>query len=72
MAQARRGGAVKAGTGRWRRTRLFDAAILDAMRELTNGRTWRRHPAPFSKTRRGAMRRAERAFIRSTQHEVLQ
>jgi hypothetical protein len=33
--------------------------------ELLDGRTWKRHPKPFSKTKRGEARRSERHFARA-------
>lgn len=57
---------------RCRTRRLAARFLLDALRSLLDGRTWRRHPAPFAKTRRGRERRAERLFVRTSHHEVLQ
>lgn len=34
-----------------------------AFRWMRDGRFWRRHPSPFSKTLRGAQRRRERRFV---------
>lgn len=39
---------------------------------MLDKRNWRRHPAPFNKTRRGLERRSERLFIRQIQHTVEQ
>lgn len=36
--------------------------VADFFRFLTNAHTWRRHPAPFSKLRKGYLRRQERRF----------
>lgn len=41
------------------------ALPIEPLRQLLDGRTWRRHPAPFAKTGRGKQRRAERRFIAS-------
>lgn len=37
---------------------------------LKNGHTWRRHPAPFNKTRRGLQRRRERRWA-AQQREIV-
>lgn len=37
----------------------------ELFRPLLNGRTWKRHPEPFNKTKRGRMRRTERHFVLS-------
>lgn len=41
--------------------------ILEAYLRL---RLWRRHPAPFSKTRAGLQRRQARRFVLLTQHTI--
>jgi hypothetical protein len=53
QVSAKRG--TKRGTGlhRW---------AMRVLMELNNPRTWRRHPAPFAKTRAGRARRVERRF----------
>jgi hypothetical protein len=38
-------------------------AIGAAFRFLLENHTWKRHPAPFKKTKRGQMRRAEQRFV---------
>lgn len=38
-------------------------AIGAAFRFLLETKTWKRHPAPFNKTRRGRDRHAERHFV---------
>jgi len=45
---------------------LLRHQIADAFRFMLDGRSWRRHPAPFSKTERGRQRRAERQFVRQS------
>lgn len=42
----------------------FQRNVTSALRALLDGRTWRRHPAPFAKTIRGLRRRQERLFAR--------
>lgn len=37
--------------------------MLDVLRALLDRRTWRRHPTPFSKSRRGKARREARRFV---------
>lgn len=62
------GGAVEAETSRFRdrwESRLPTILPKPLLIELVRTTTWRRHPAPFSKTHRGAARRTERLFIRS-------
>jgi hypothetical protein len=35
----------------------------EVLQHLMKASTWRAHPAPFSKTKRGGQRRAERQFM---------
>lgn len=42
--------------------------VTQAFKPLLDGRFWARHPEPFSKTKAGKKRRAERRFVRDTQH----
>ena len=40
-----------------------------AFRFLLENHTWKRHPEPFAKTRRGLERRSERRFIDANKRE---
>ncbi|SHH04428.1 hypothetical protein [Bradyrhizobium erythrophlei] len=44
-------------------TKPAQRAIGAAFRFLLESHTWKRHPEPFSKSRRGRMRRSERLFV---------
>lgn len=56
----------KYGVSRFRsHTRTFDDWLRDLLAALSDSRSWRRHPGPFSKSKRGASRREERRFVRS-------
>lgn len=47
-----------------RRLFLLRHQLAAAFRFLLDGRSWRRHPAPFAKTERGRQRRVEWQFAR--------
>ena len=45
-------------------------AIGAAFRFLLESHTWKRHPEPFSKSRRGRNRRAERLFVQASKRAL--
>jgi hypothetical protein len=47
----------------WEKGDPIQRQIGEAFRFLLEGRTWKRHPAPFNKTERGRERRAEKRFV---------
>jgi len=44
----------------WRRQNIIPKETLGELLRLS---TWKRHPSPFAKSRRGLHRRAERRFV---------
>jgi hypothetical protein len=63
-------GSMTAWRRRWRHP--FDKGdpaqrkIGEAFRFLLETHTWKRHPAPFNKTKRGQDRRAEKRFVNAS------
>ena len=60
-------GSMKMWRRRWRhpadKGEPIQRKVGAAFRFLLNNHTWKRHPAPFKKTKRGRMRRAEQRFV---------
>jgi hypothetical protein len=51
---------------RWRNGARHKRALGAAFRFLLENHTWKRHPEPFSKSKRGRQRRQERRFVLAT------
>lgn len=47
-----------------------DWFFQEVFRLLMQSKSWRRHAAPFAKTRRGLARRTQRRFILSLKQEI--